>query len=65
MKILVNHRNKFKIETDPRIAKYNYGLIPHYSIEDTLLEKRLISNNSLLKGKVTICNITDLKSYYD
>ena len=32
MSILINQRNKFKIETDPRIAKCNYGSIPHYSI---------------------------------
>ena len=63
--ILINQQNKFKIETDPRIAKCDYGLRPHYSIEDALLEKRLIYDNSLLKGKCMIYNMIDLKSCYD
>ena len=63
--ILINQRNKFKIETDSRIAKSNYESRSYYSIEDALLEKRLIYNNSLLKGKCTIYNMMDLKSCYD
>ena len=56
--ILINQRNKFKIEIDPRIVKSNYGSRPHYSIEDALLEKRLIYNNSILKGKCMILQLT-------
>jgi len=65
MSILINQQNKFKIETDLRIAKYNYGSRSHYSIENALLEKRLIYNNSLLKGKYMIYNMIDLKLCYD
>ena len=65
MRILVNQRNKYQIEDNPRVVKYNYELRLHYSIEDVLLEKRLVYDNSLLNEKRTIHNMTDLKSYYD
>ena len=65
IRTLVNQRNKFQIEDNPRIAKYNYRSRLYYSIEDMLLEKRLMCNNSLLNGKRTIHNMTDLKSCYD
>ena len=42
MRIIVNQRNKGKIESDPRIAKSNYGLRPKYSIKDAILKKRLV-----------------------
>ena len=39
MRILVNNRNKYRIERDSRIAKSNYGSSPRYSIDDAILEK--------------------------
>ena len=34
-------------------------------IKDVLLEKRIVYDNSLINRKMTIYNMTDLKSYYD
>ena len=65
MRILINQRNKFKIEKDSRVTKCNYRLRPHYSIEDIILEKKITHNNSLLNRNIIIYNIIDLKSYYD
>ena len=41
MRILMNQRNKHKIEKDPRVAKYNYRSRPQYLIEDIILEKKI------------------------
>ena len=65
MKILVNNRNKHNIESDIRIAKSNYGSRPRYSIDNAILEKCLIYDNSLLSRKQTIYNIIDLQACYD
>ena len=51
IRILINQRNKFEIEDDHRVAKCNCRSRPHYSIEDVLLEKRLMHDNSLLNRK--------------
>ena len=39
MRILVNNKNKFKIEIDYQTAKSNYGSRLDYSINDTILEE--------------------------
>ena len=65
IRILINNRNKLNIEYDERILKSNYRSRMNYSIENVILEKRLWYNNSLLGGKTTIHNMTDLKAYYD
>ena len=43
----------------------NHRLRPNYSIKNAILEKQLIYNNSLLIGRKTIYNMTDLQSCYD
>ena len=60
MRILVNNRNKYRIERDSRITKSNYESRLRYSIDDTILEKRLIHDNSILSGKQIIHNMTNL-----
>jgi hypothetical protein len=65
MRILINIRNKFRIEKNKRIAKGNYGSRPHYSIEDIILKKRLVYINALMTGAKNIYNMTDLEAYYD
>ena len=60
MRILVIIRNKFRIEKDNRVSKSNYKSRPHYSIENAILEKRLVCNCSLLIGNYNIYNIIDL-----
>ena len=39
MRIIVNKRNCFKIESNERISQENCRSIPRYSIEDAILEK--------------------------
>jgi hypothetical protein len=51
MRILINQRNKESIEKDPRVAKCNYSSRLYYSIKDTLLEKRLVFDNSMINRK--------------
>jgi len=51
MRILINQRNKENIEKDPRVAKCNYSSRLYYSIKDTLLEKRLVFDNSMINRK--------------
>ena len=65
MRIIVNQRNEGNIESDPRISKSNYRLRLKYSIEDAILEKRLVYDNSLLSRKYIIYNMTDLESCYN
>ena len=64
-RIFINIRNKSRIESDNRISKCNYGLRVNYFIENAILEKQLVYDNSILIGNITIHNMTDLKSYYD
>ena len=61
----MNTRNKMSIESDPRVSKCNYGSCTNYSIENTILEKRLWYDNSLLRGNKTVHNMTDLIACYD
>ena len=65
MIIFINERNSGRIEIDPMISKYNYGSRKGYSIENAILEKRIVYNNSLLMGNHTIHNMTDLQSCYN
>jgi len=65
MRIFLNDEKEERIETDRRVSKSNYGSRKNYSIETALLEKRLIMDNSMIKGQPTIYHLTDLKSCYD
>ena len=65
MRICINNRIRGKIEADPRISKANYRSRANYSIENTLLEKRIIYDHSSLSYKHTMHNMTDLEAYYD
>ena len=65
MRILVNTRNKRSIELDPWVSNCNYSSRANYSIENAILEERLWYDNSLLKGKKTVHNMTDLTACYD
>ena len=60
MSIFVNIRNKGNIESEERVSKSNYGSRPKHSIEDAILEKILVFDNSLVKGNHTIYTMTDL-----
>ena len=65
IRILVNNRNKFKIEIDQQIVKSNYGSRLDYSIEDAILEKQLVFDNSIVIRQYNMYNMTNLQSYYN
>ena len=65
MRMYLNDEKEEIIEKDKRISHSNYGSRKNYSIETALLEKRLVMDNSLITGHVTIYHLTDLKSCYD
>ena len=53
------------IESNSQVLKCNYGSCTNYSIENTILEKRLWYDNSLLRGNKTVYNMTDLTACYN
>ena len=65
MRIFVNDRNKGSIETDERISKSDCGSRPGYSIQDAILEKRLVFDNILVTGQHSIYAMTDLQAACD
>ena len=65
MRIFLGDDIEEMIEDDNRFSKANYGSRKNYSIESALLEKRLIFDSIILTCKLTIYNLTDLKSCYD
>ena len=46
MWIFIGLRNKKDMENDNRFSKYNYGLQKAYSIDEAILERRLLYNIS-------------------
>ena len=60
MRIYFEDSHEEMIETDKRFSKSNYGSRKNYSIESTILEKRLSFDNSMICGKKTIYHLTDL-----
>ena len=52
------------IENNNRKSKYNYSSRALYSIENIILENKMIHNYSLLSRKIITCNMIDLKSCY-
>ena len=65
MRIIINERNRGRIEVNPRISKCNYRSRSGYSIKDVILEKRIVYDHSILKKNTTIYNITELQVCYD
>ena len=65
IRIFINYRVKGKIEQDSRISKANYRSRGKYSIENTILEKRIIYDYSIHIYQHTIYNMTDLEACYD
>ena len=54
-----------KIEQDSYIYKFNYGSQKGYSIEEIILEKRLLYDLSMWHRSQNVHAITDLESCYD
>ena len=52
--MLLGSRMNERIETDVRMSKHNYGSINGCSIENALLEKRLMMDHGKKSGEVNI-----------
>ena len=65
MRFFVNIRNKGNIESDDRVCNITYGSRPGFSIEDDILENRLVFDNIIVTGKHTIYEMTDVEACYD
>ena len=63
MRILINRRNEFRMKKDNRVSRSNYRLRLHYSIDNTMLGKRLVYDISLLTRYYDIYNMIDLQAY--
>jgi len=61
----MNMRNTNTIKIDKQLSKFNYGSRQNYSIEEALLEKKLIYNSTMRLDSVTAHAIIDLKVYYN
>ena len=65
MRVFIGVRAEQSLEDDPRISKFNYGSRTNYSIENAILEKRLMYDLALRNGKEMMHNISDLEACYD
>ena len=54
-----------RIETDARVSKHNYGSRSGHSIENALLEKRLIVGQAKKSGEENVRTVSDLEVHYD
>ena len=58
MRMFLNIRNKGRKEKVQRVSKINYGSRPGHSIEDAILEKILVFDNSLVTGNHNVYAMT-------
>ena len=65
MRIFLGGRADKLIEQDPRMSKFNYGSRSNYSIDNAILEKRLMYDLSVRDGKTMMHNLSDLEACYD
>ena len=65
MKTFLQNRNNSNIKQNNNISKFNFGSRRHYSINDILLEKRLVYNTSMWIREKRIYMITDLVACYN
>lgn len=65
MRVFFSLRNQGNIEFDDRISKYNFGSRKGCSVENAILEKRLIYESNLFNQKQTVHTLSDLEACYD
>ena len=65
MRIFIGGRANNAIESDSRVSKFNYGSRTNYSIDNAILEKRLMYDLALRDGSEMMHNISDLEACYD
>ena len=64
MRMLLGSRMNERIETDARASKHNYGSRSGCSIENALLEERLMMDHGKKSGEVNVHAVYDLEAYY-
>jgi len=65
MRIFIGGRTDKLIESDPRMSKFNYGSRSYYSIDNAILEKRLMYDLAIRDGKPMMHNLSDLEACYN
>ena len=65
MRIFIGMRAEFNLENDNRMLKFNYGSRSHYSIENAILEKRLMCDLAQRDSQIMMHNMSDLEACYD
>ena len=65
MRFFLGCRNKGSIKKDPRLSKFNYRSRRFYSIDEAILEKRLIYDISRYNKQLTINVITNFEVCYN
>jgi len=65
MRIFIRDRNDSNLEADTRISKFNYGSCKNYSIENVIVEKRLMYKLVVRDAQEIMYTISDLKVCYN
>ena len=65
MRVFLGQQNQGRIKYDMRLSKFNYSSRKGYSIEEIILEKRLLYNISIRDYYPIVHIITNLESCYD
>ena len=58
-------RNQNIMEGDNRLSEFNFRSRQNYSINEVLIEKRLIYDSSMIIEEKSVYIVTDLSTYYD
>ena len=65
MRIFLGGRAEEKLENDKWILQFNYGSRRYYSIENAILEKRLMYDLAVRDRKEMMHNLSDLEACYN
>ena len=65
IRIFLGLRNEGAIENDDWFSKFNFRSRARYSIDEAIIEKRLLCNSSIWNKEETVYIIADLLAYYD
>ena len=65
MRIFIGLRNQSRMKNDSRFSKHNYSSRKAYSIDEVILERRLLYNTSKIIMIPIIHVVTDLATCYD
>ena len=65
MRMFIKIISRGNIESDERVSNFNHGFRPGHSIENSILEKILVFDNSLVTRKHNIYSMTCFQACYD